>query len=319
MNKKIIASVMAFSCLLASFYGSAQTESKKEENIIIRKKGSNKEKMTIVIDGDKITINGKPVEEFRGENIDVISSDDVYTLVPPAAPGAPGIPRAARAPRAWQELSERDMWTSTGNRALLGVNTDKASEGAKITGLTKDGGAEKAGLKEGDIIMKIDDREINEATTLYEIIGKYKPEDKVKVTYKRGKKTETTTATLGKVKNHSYSYNGEDFDFNMPELNTYVTGFSRKPRMGMQIQDTDEGNGVKVIDVDDEALAAKAGLKEGDIIIEANGKPVKAIDDLRGELKDLKEGDVIKLKYKRGTQVQDVEVKFPKKLKKANL
>src|SRR6476660_3591424 len=103
MNRRIITSVLALSCMFTTFTAFAQKEEKKDENIIIRKKGSNKEKMTIVVDGDKITINGKPVEEFRGDNIDVISGDDVYALIPPAVPGTPRPPRAARAPRAWQQ------------------------------------------------------------------------------------------------------------------------------------------------------------------------------------------------------------------------
>jgi len=95
--------------------------------------------------------------------------------------------------------------------------------------------------------------------------------------------------------------------------------FSRKPRIGLQIQDVEEGTGVKVLDVDEETPAAKAGLLKDDVIIEANGKEVKGVDDLRLQLKELKEGDVLKIKYKRGSSTQSAEIKFPKHLKKADL
>ena len=50
--------------------------------------------MTIVIDGDKVTVNGKPVDEYKSDDLDIISDDemnykmskDVFAL---AAPGAP--------------------------------------------------------------------------------------------------------------------------------------------------------------------------------------------------------------------------------------
>jgi serine protease Do len=41
----------------------------KSEQIIIRKKGDKEEKMTVVIDGDKITVNGKPLAEYKGDDI----------------------------------------------------------------------------------------------------------------------------------------------------------------------------------------------------------------------------------------------------------
>ena len=96
-------------------------------------------------------------------------------------------------------------------------------------------------------------------------------------------------------------------------------GFSRKPRIGMQIQDVEEGKGVTVQDVDDDTPAAKAGLKEGDVITEVNGKEIAGVDELRNEIKDLKEGDSFKVRYKRGGNNQTAEVKIPKRMKTADL
>ncbi|MEI2740513.1 MAG: PDZ domain-containing protein [Chitinophagaceae bacterium] len=53
------------------------------------------------------------------------------------------------------------MFTEDANRAMLGVTTEKVDEGAesKLT-VTKESAAEKIGLKEGDIITKVDDKKI---------------------------------------------------------------------------------------------------------------------------------------------------------------
>src|SRR5882757_9711957 len=64
--------------LLAVLGGSAMAQTKekpskeKKESIIIRKKTGDKEKTTIVIDGDNITVNGKPIDQLKDEDIEVI-------------------------------------------------------------------------------------------------------------------------------------------------------------------------------------------------------------------------------------------------------
>jgi serine protease Do len=95
--------------------------------------------------------------------------------------------------------------------------------------------------------------------------------------------------------------------------------YSRKPRIGMQIQDVEEGKGVTVKDVDDESPASKAGMKEGDVITQVNGKEIAGVEELRTEIKDIKEGDTLKVAYKRGGKNQTAEIKIPKRLKTANL
>jgi serine protease Do len=87
----------------------------------------------------------------------------------------------------------------------------------------------------------------------------------------------------------------------------------------MQIQDLEEGKGVKVKDVDDNTPASKAGIKEGDVITNVNGKEIEGVDDLRKEVGNIKEGDVLKFNYKRDGKNESTEVKIPKKLKTADL
>src|SRR5690348_1115560 len=58
----------------------------KNENIIIHKNVDNKEKMTIVIDGDNVTINGKPAKDFKDGDVEVLRGND---MVVPAFPPMP--------------------------------------------------------------------------------------------------------------------------------------------------------------------------------------------------------------------------------------
>src|SRR5690242_20318789 len=49
--------------------------SSHDENIVIHKKGPVKEKVTVVIDSNNITINGKPVDDFKSDDIDIIKEE----------------------------------------------------------------------------------------------------------------------------------------------------------------------------------------------------------------------------------------------------
>jgi serine protease Do len=70
---------------------------------------------------------------------------------------------------------------------------------------------------------------------------------------------------------------------------------------------------------DEDSPAAKAGLKENDIITQVNGKAIASVDDLRESIKDVKKGDTVKITYKRNNQTQTIDVKFPRELKTIDL
>lgn len=300
-NFVYLCALLLLSSFSAETLNAQQTDKpkkKKQEKIIIQKNEGTK-KMVIEVDGDKVTVNGKPVEEFEGAEIDIITED----IMPPRPP-------RAMAPGAFN-------LTAVGNKAKLGIMTKSTEEGLVIQEVSAGSAAEKAGLKAGDLIVKVENDSISSPDDLYKAIGSHDPGDKIKITYKRDKKINTATAQLDKNKTNAGAFS-RDFNFDMMPLegmNIYV----QKPKLGIQIQDTEQATGVEITEVDEDALGAKNGLKEGDIITEANGKAVKSIADIKEELKGLKEGDVIKLQIKRDNKLQIIEIKFPKKLKKANL
>ena len=73
------------------------------------------------------------------------------------------------------------------------------------------------------------------------------------------------------------------------------------------------------MDVQDESLAEKAGIKEGDIITDFNEKPIKSADDLVEQARAARELNSIKVKLLREGKSENIEIKIPKKLKTANL
>ncbi len=328
MNKWIQTPALVIAAAVIGISASAQTtndrtsksNADKTEEIIIRKKGDKADKMTIVVDGDKVTINGKPVEEFKNDNVTVLRRNSFAAMSSPRE-------RAITIPQGnFRMFDNRGEFTpAKSNKAMLGVVTGKADEGAKINSVSKESAAEKAGLQKDDVITKVGSKKVESPDDLVNAISDYKPNDKVDITYKRNGKENKTVTTLSENKSgaFSYNFNKPDFNFEMPESaiapNGFNFNFSRKPRIGLQIQDVEEGKGVTVKDVDEDSPASKAGIKDGDVITQVNGKEIAGVDELRDEIKDVKEGDAVKFTYKRGNKTQIAELKIPKRLKTANL
>jgi S1-C subfamily serine protease len=82
-------------------------------------------------------------------------------------------------------------------RGYLGIQFSAMEGEPKISGFAEDSPAEKAGLKEGDVIVKVQDKAIKEVSDLMEAMAKTKPGDKLSVTIKRDDKEKTFTVTLG--------------------------------------------------------------------------------------------------------------------------
>jgi serine protease Do len=332
MNTKILPlSVLALGIGLASAQTKEKTPAPKEktpkdETITIRKKTENKEKVTIVIDGEHVTVNGKPLDEMKDADLEVLREQGLAAL--------PRI-RGRIAPMGGIKMFGGEDFPF-GNSAFLGVASTKTEQGAKISSVEKESAAEKAGLKKDDIITKVGDEKIEGSEDLYETIGKYKPEENITITYLRDGKETTAAATLGKSKspnirsfNFNKDFNAElgnelsrEFNLEMPRqpgMRGMEFSYNRKPRLGLEIQDLEDGKGVKVLDVDAETPAAKAGLQKDDLISEVDGKAISSVDDLKTKVRDMKEGESIKITYTRAGKTQSTEIKFPKKIKTAEL
>lgn len=337
-------------------------KTEKKQEIVISKSGDKAEKMTIVVDGDNVTINGKPVDEYEKENgadVKIIkrktlrdgNDEDIDVLVsPPSIAYAPRIPRVPRAPRAIKTPSFR-YYNYSGDadekpRAYLGVLSKDNDKGAEITEVKENTAASKAGLQKGDIITKVGNKEVKDPSSLLEAVKANKPNSETDVTYLRDGKQKKATVKLGETKDMAHSFDIEmpempemNFNFNdewkddlregLGDLREFRSeeGFapysfamgSSRPKLGAKISDLEEGDGVKVLEVEAETAGAKAGLLKDDVITEINGTTIKNTDDAREALRDVKEKSTYNVKVKRGSETKTLEVKIPKKIKTANL
>ncbi len=213
------------------------------------------------------------------------------------------------------------LFTEDANRAMLGVVTEGSDKGVRITSTSKGSAAEKAGLKKGDIITKIGNKKISGTDDVTSAIRAHKPGDKVAVTIMRDGKEQRLNAELGKwrgIESNIISPSRVMPSVPRTEVMPFEY-FANRPRLGLSIQDTDDGKGVKVLEVEDESNAAKAGVKEGDIITHFNDNAVNSTDEISRYVRDNREKSSMVLKVLRDGNSRTIEVKTPRKLKTADL
>ncbi|HEY4148062.1 MAG TPA: PDZ domain-containing protein [Chitinophagaceae bacterium] len=287
----------------------------KSDLVIIKTNDGKDAKVTVEVKGGEVTVNGKPLSEFKDDNITITRRKQVEGM------GAVFMPNSRfRVNRddAFnlnnENLLRAYSYSDGGNKGFLGVTTEMEGDrnGAVIRTVTDSGAAKKAGLKEGDVIIRIDDQKISNPDDLSKAVGKHKPAEKVTVVYKRDGKEQTQSIVLGKRQEYAYSFNN-NFNFNGDLV---VRGHSR---LGIKAQETEEGKGVKVLDVDDDSPSAKAGIKENDIITEFDGTEVNDVDKLREAALRTVGKTSFNVKLIRDGKSQEITIKIPKNLKTTNL
>jgi serine protease Do len=336
MKKYIFFAGTLIATLLLSTYSEAQKpepQDKKTKEIIIRKNGDKNTKTTIEIDGDKILVNGKPLSEYHGDDISVIKRDFM---------------KQHSNNFAWAPDNDEDMDlnfsydndTKAGPRTFLGVITAKTGDGVKITKVVKGSAAEKAGLQKDDVITAVNGKKINSPEDLMETVRSYKPQEDVKIDYTRNEKKNDTKVKLGETRERSRTFfykddnggNGDEFNFKMPPMppmakmprfpnNYYNYNFDHKnnPKLGLKIEDVENGSGAKVLNVTEGSAADKAGLKKDDIITEINDEKVDNVDEIKERLDEAGDKETLNLKAKRNNSEMNFEIKIPKQLNNADL
>jgi serine protease Do/serine protease DegQ len=153
--------------------------------------------------------------------------------------------------------------------------------------------AEKAGLKEGDVVIQANGKPIKDMLELRNLIGLMKVGDKVDLTLLREGSTKQVAVVIGKSPEEKISAtggdNGKDSGDAVKGLNPKLKGATFAP-----VQDGDN-KGVQVADLEQDSPAGESGLQPGDIILSVNRHPVNSL----AEFKKYASGDGDLLLYVR--------------------
>lgn len=208
-------------------------------------------------------------------------------------------------------------WSSTSKEdkgAFIGVypgdiDADKAEaldykgNGVLVEDIVEDGPAEKSGLKAGDIITKIDSDKITKVSQFREVLSKYKPGDKVKVSISRDKAIKEFTVELGKRQS-------------IEKTIEFFTTSDKRGFLGV-VTESIEGDFAEYFGVKEGALikkvvedspAEKAGLKAGDVLIRIDNKEIEETDDVSDAMRNYKAGDKVSVRFYRQGKESTIEV-----------
>ena len=198
-----------------------------------------------------------------------------------------------------------------GGGAQLGISVSDTSNGVRVDDVNQGSPAEKAGIREGDLVVEFDGERVRSAMQLTRLVRETPEGRQVAVAVMRDGKRQTLQATpearafaesdrLDELERRLREmpqfrvmpplYRYED----RPRFDVRPSAESRR-RLGITVQsltpDLEEyfgarNGGALVSSVAQNSAAAKAGVKAGDVITSINGQPVSDSDDLLRELRD---------------------------------
>lgn len=142
------------------------------------------------------------------------------------------------------------------------LNLD-VTQGFYVNKVTKDSGAEKAGIKKGDIIIQLDDQKINGFSALSSYLNSKRPNDIISVTFLRDNKEKTVEVKLSKKELAKTEYNGIIFE-NISEKEMQKYGIKY---------------GVKISEINNSEFKEYANILKNSIVTSIDGYAIKSIQD----------------------------------------
>lgn len=219
--------------------------------------------------------------------------------------------------KAWLGVYLQDI-----NRDIREAMDLESSRGALIAGVVEDSPAEEAGIEEEDVVVEFDGEKVRSSSSLTKWVQKHSPGDEITLKIVRDGKEKKLMVTLGKRPKEEFVYE-HDFE---PLLSlkkgkgpeSYFLSFHSGSRIGVKVLDLSEqlgdyfgvedAEGVLVTEVEEDMPAEKAGLKAGDVIVEADGDEVEDTQELREIISEKEEGDEVEIKVIRDRRVQTFSV-----------
>ena len=164
------------------------------------------------------------------------------------------------------------------------------TQGFYVNKVTKNSGAEKAGIKSGDIIVKLDDQKINSFSALASYLNSKRPEDVVNVTYIRDNKEKTTQVKLSKKELVKLQHNGITFD-DISE--------NEQRKFGIK-------SGVKISEIENSEFKDYEDILKNSIVTSIDGYAIKNAQQASQLLSAKKENQKTRLEIitKNGQQLQ---------------
>jgi S1-C subfamily serine protease len=198
--------------------------------------------------------------------------------------------------------------------AVQTVVQAQEERGLIILRVVKDGPAAQAGVKRGDILLKLNESEINDLAGLQDALKALAAGDEVSLRVQRGDGERTYKVKLGEIDGRAYlgvvTEGAAEQTPAVPALPTQPaqpgTPDNQNPQ-GRQMPFNMQPEFI-VSEVVTDSPAAKAGVLKDDLIVAVNGEKFDFGRTLADVIQGFKPGDAVTLTVKRGNEEQDIEV-----------
>ena len=150
-----------------------------------------------------------------------------------------------------------------------------ATEGVQVVEVTEGGSADGI-LQKNDVILKLNDSKVRTMAELQGILAKHRPGDKVKVTVLRDKKEKTFTITLKNSQGTTKVVKQADMELLGAAFRAVPNELKKQLNLGY---------GVEVTGIDNGRMK-DSGIRKGFIILKANGKQLRTVQDLESVMKE---------------------------------
>ena len=149
-----------------------------------------------------------------------------------------------------------------------------ATEGVQVVEVTE-GGSADGFLQKNDVILKLNDKTVKTMADLQGTLAKYRPGDKVKITVLRDKKEKTFTITLKNSQGTTKVVKQADMELLGAAFRAVPNELKKQLNLGY---------GVEVTGIDNGRMK-DSGIRKGFIILKANGKQLRTVQDLENVMK----------------------------------
>jgi serine protease Do len=169
-------------------------------------------------------------------------------------------------------------------------------QGALVNSVEKGGPADKAGIEAGDVILRFDGKSVNSSEDLPRVVGGTKPGSKVVVQVWRNKATrdlQVVVAELNEDRTGRQARSGKPQPPVAAHFGMGVTDLTDAQRKELKVE-----GGVFVDNV--QGVAARAGLRRGDVILAVNNQDVKTVEQFRQLMGSFDKGRIVALLVRRG-------------------
>ncbi|MGW8303520.1 MAG: DegQ family serine endoprotease, partial [Desulfobacterales bacterium] len=162
----------------------------------------------------------------------------------------------------------------------------KSDKGVLISDIVKGSPAEKAGLMRGDVILRFDGKEIENAHRLSQLAAATPPGTLTKIDLLRNGKEETFSLKVGTMPEEAQKITSPEEESDWGMMVQELT-----PQLAQQLGLDPETTGVVISNIGEGSPAAEAGLRPGDLITEVNRAAVKNLSEYQQALQKVKKGD----------------------------